>query len=239
MSVNESPLSDDITFFELSAIDMARMTTEGESLEPALLALEPLPAPEGLQVQQVRHKLRATWQPVARATSYQAEIVRDDIGFWQVRRVHGTTLESWSLPPGSYALRIRAIDEDRPGEWTATQELRMASHEIREIAGLVALVALCGTLALLAGMILQTKIAGGVMFRKPIATPSSPTPTATSTSTTTSVPTAEAAAAVARQVTSAFATGAHATSKATAVHLLTSKAYEQRADCEGFARTLE
>jgi hypothetical protein len=218
---------------------MARMTTEGESLEPALLALEPLPAPEGLQVQQVRHKLRATWQPVARATSYQAEIVRDDIGFWQVRRVHGTTLESWSLPPGSYALRIRAIDEDRPGEWTATQELRMASHEIREIAGLVALVALCGTLALLAGMILQTKIAGGVMFRKPIATPSSPTPTATSTSTTTSVPTAEAAAAVARQVTSAFATGAHATSKATAVHLLTSKAYEQRADCEGFARTLE
>ncbi len=207
-SATESSPSDDIAFLEMSTFALEPVLVAEVSPEQAradgILQLphprqqvseEPSAAPAGLQAHQVGHRLRATWQAVPGATSYQVEVGCAGVWTLQVLQRRGVTWESWSLQPGHYTLRVRAWVDDRPSHWTAPSEIHIEPRTFRETTIKVGLIALWCALLLLAGMILQKQLAGGAVPGQPTPTPPSPMPTGTATPTST--PRADAVVTVA------------------------------------------
>lgn len=206
-SATDSSTSDDIAFLELSTFALEPVLVAVESPEQmqadAMLQLphpppppeEPPAAPAGLQVHPVGRRLRATWQAVPGATSYQVEV--GYIGVWTllVLQRRGETWESWSLQRGRYTLRVQASVDDRPSHWTAPYEIHIEPQMFRETTRKVGLIALWCILLLLVGMMLQHQLAGGALSRR--STPTPPTATPTGTATLTSTPRADAVATAA------------------------------------------
>lgn len=206
-SATESSTSDDIAFLELSTFALEPALVAVESPEQmradAMLQLlhppqqvfeEPSAAPAGLRVHQVGRRLRATWQAVPGATSYQVEVGYAGIWTLLVLQRRGETWESWSLQPGSCTLRVRALVDDQPSHWTAPYEMHIESQTFRETTMKVGLIALWCILLLLIGMMLQHQLVGGALSRG--STPTPPTAMPTGTATPTSTPRADAVVTV-------------------------------------------
>ena len=100
----EAATSDDIAFLEVWL----------GPVPPHIEAI-PLPAPRLLEVSLYKGHIRIAWQCVPGADWYEVEIRDGEVQTGQTPR---TDWESPPLPSGEYRLRVRAWQDEEPGEWS-------------------------------------------------------------------------------------------------------------------------